>query len=255
MPKTRKHESLPKGMPSRFVLISLSLFALLVAACQSATMEEPQPVVVVEPTPTNTPEPTPTAVPTQEPTPTNPAPGEVEEFPSPDQVWMEEEVFAVARAAGFEPVYELTYYPETVHIPWTMDADGNTVQGITSLDMCGDGRGYGTEAPYLLWFKLHDGYPQWAMDKEVETFGTTVWRGPSYILYMWFGLSFPDSAIGFSGTDVPGNWFELRGSLGHQDPPDVYPSLILPICPELAAEYEGPYKDTGFGMSVILAEP
>lgn len=264
MTKIHKHEAFLKNTSFRSVLISLSLFALLVAACQSATMEEPQPaVVVVDPIPTQTAVPTATLTPTEEPNviPTNPAPGEVEEFPSPDQVWLEEGLFAFARAFHFKPVFDVAYYPETVTIPWTVDAQGNTVQGITSLDICGTGIDGDVDAPYIGWFRVGNGYPQDYVDSELTNRGMTSWIGPNFkLVQIQMGLS-PD-AVGFVLVEelprVKSLWLEAREEAGHDYYPELYPELVIPVCESLAnklllfPQSGDPSDSTSPVMSVLL---
>ncbi|UYN91798.1 MAG: hypothetical protein KIT70_10620 [Anaerolineales bacterium] len=234
-----------KNNSPKVIVILFAALAVLLAACSTPAAPPAATLTATAAPATSTPQPTATNASTLTPT-------EVVELVAPDQVWMEDEVFAVARTAGFEPVYELTYFPETVHIPWTVDADGNTVQGITSLDMCGDGSHANTEPPYLLFFKLLDGLPQKSIDLEIENFGATVWHGPNYALRTWANVPIPEQALGFIVTETVlearETWFSIRKELGY-DIPDFYPHLILPICEGLYEVYNSTfYKDTTWFM-------
>lgn len=146
----------------KFAVGILVLLALAVGACGGSATLSGDNVVSEVPTlePTSTVVPTSTSMPTptQEPTAT------VVEFAATDQERFLQEVFTAD--PDCKVTYEVEYNPKYANsLPWTVDENGDMVQGITSLDLCGTpGQG-----PYLAFFKVGDGW--FPMEGEVLSLG------------------------------------------------------------------------------------
>lgn len=127
---------------------------VFLSACSAPSSSEAAPTVLQD---------TATTEATVEPSSTpEPVATVAEEFPSPDQEWLLNEVFPKVREGGCEPTWEASYdaFDKYVNsIVWTVDADGNPLQGLVALDFCAPEEPEDGIHHYLYFSTIGDGMP------------------------------------------------------------------------------------------------